>query len=352
MLFRSWGGAFNPTACTVLKTFDGTVADQQVWEQDGLSTDWTQCAYLWGMAYDVWYAAVRELELWGYTESMWQAAQPKTVVMPVENVAARMDDTTLTLTWTLANDAATAITVKHRVSGGAWSVVATLAGDATSFVTDSVEIGRYNEYRFEVGDGSETVWAADDFAICPLLDKGTRTAIGCTPTTAWDYISADSGSTFTATFGLAGYSAAALGLTAGTGSGKTVNLIVRKTLEDTAAVTVQRHWVYGTTLAFYAYDAAAVQPGSTYVNAWSSENNTSTRFKIRKVNKTYQLMTAGATGGWANAASYTFVGDDPVGRESFLVGVQVSDPNLSTLSQIAPMTSRVNCRTATLVFIK
>ena len=347
----NWGGAFNPTACTVLKTFDGTVTDGQVWEQGGLSTDWTQCAYLWGMAYDTWYAAVRELELWGYTESMWQAAQPRTVVMPVENVAARMDDTTLTMNWTLANNAATSITVKHRVCGGAWATIATLAGNATTLVTDYVAIGKYNEYRFEVGDGSETVWAENDFAICPLLSQGTRTAIGCTPTSAWDYLTAESGSSFTATFGLAGSSAASLGLTSGTGSGKTMNLYIRKTLE-TPAVNIQRHWVYGNTIGFYAYDATAAQSGYNYVIPWSAEGNASTRFKFVKSGKTYQLLTGVANGGLAETASYTFVGDDPLGSGPFLVGVQIGDPNLATLPQIASITLRVNCKTATQIVVR
>ena len=347
----SWGGAFNPTACTVLKTFDGSVTDGQVWEQDGLSTDWTQCAYLWGMAYDVWYAAVRELELWGYTESMWQAAQPRTVVMPVENVAARMDDTTLTLTWTLANGVATEITVKHRVCGGAWTAIATLSGNATTLVTDDVAIGKYNEYRFEVSDGSETVWAENDFAICPLLSQGTRTVLGCTPTSAWDYLTADSGSAFSATFGLAGSSAASLGLTAGTGSGKTINLYIRKTLE-TPAVNVQRHWVYGNTIGFYAYDAAAAQSGYNYVIPWSAEGNASTRFKIRKTDKTYQLITAVEGGAWTETASYTFTGSDPLGSGSVLVGVQIGDPNLATLPQIAPIALKVNCQMATQLIIR
>ena len=348
----SWGGAFNPTACTVLKTFDGTVADQQVWEQDGLYTDWTKCAYLWGMAYDAWWAAVRELELWGYTESMWEAAQPKTVVQPVENVAARMDDTTLTLNWTLANDAATEITVKHRVSGGAWATIATLAGDATTLTTDNVEIGRYNEYRFEVGDGRETVWATDDFAVCPLLSQGTRTAIGCTTTTAWDYITLDSAAAFSATFELAGSNAASLGLTSGTGAGNAVNLIVRKTIDGTPAVNVQRHWVYGNTVGFYAYDAAAAQSGSAYVTPWTAEGDASTRFKFVKTDKIYQLMKAVAGGTWTEAASYTFVGDEPVGRGPCLVGVNIGDPNLATLPQIAPVSLNANPRRGMLVVIR
>lgn len=347
----SWGGAFQPTACTVLKTFDGTVVDQQVWEQ-GVSTDWTQCAYLWGMAYDTWYASVREFELWGYTESMWEGVQPKTVVQPVENVAAQMDDTTLTLTWALANDAATSIAVKHRVCGGAWATIATLAGDATALVTDAVEIGKYNEYRFEVSDGSETVWAADDFAVCPLLSQGTRTAIGCTPTAAWDYITAESGSSFTATFGLAGSSAAALGLTAGTGSGKTVSLYIRKTIASTPAVNVQRHWVYGNTVGFYAYDAAAAQTGYNYVMPWTAEGNASTRFKFVKNGKTYQLLTAADGGAWTETSTYAFVGDDPLGSGPFLVGIHIGDPNLATLPQIQPFALRVNCQTATQIIVR
>ncbi len=348
----SWGGAFSPTACTVLKTFDGSVVDQQVWEQDGLSTDWTRCAYLWGMAYDTWYASVREFELWGYTESMWQAAQPKTVVMPVEDIAARMDDATLTLTWTLANEAATAITVKHRVCGGAWTAIATLAGDATTLVTDNVAIGKYNEYRFEVSDGSETVWAAEDFAICPLLCKGTRTILGCTPTAAWDYLTADSGTAFSATFELAGSSAASLGLTAGTGSGKTINLYIRKSLDVTPAVNLQRHWVYGNTIGLYAYDAAAAEPGWAYVIPWTAENDGSTRFKIRKTDKTFHLITAASSGLWTERSSYTFVGNDPLGRGPFLVGVQIGDPNLATLPQIAPISLKINCQMATQFIVR
>lgn len=65
-------------------------------------------------------------------------------------------------------------------------------GDATTLTTDDVAIGKHNEYRFEVSDGSETVWTTDDFAICPLLSKGTRTVLGCTPTAAWEYLTADS----------------------------------------------------------------------------------------------------------------------------------------------------------------
>ena len=280
--------------------------------------------------------------------------EPQAVVMPVENVAARMDDETLTLTWTLANDAATAITVKHRVCGGAWDVVATLAGDATTLVTDAVEIGRYNEYRFEVSDGSETVWSASDFAVCPLLNKGTRTAIGCTKTAAWDYITAESGSAFTAIYELAGSSPTTLGLTSGTGEGKNINLFLRKTLGGTPAVNVQRHFVYGNTIGLYAYDAAAAQAGYNFVMPlpWTAENNASTRFKFEKKEKTYRLQTAAATGDWTDAASYTFVGDDPLGRGPFLVGVQIGDPNLTTLSQIAPIAIKINCQIATQIVVR
>ena len=251
-----------------------------------------------------------------------------------------------------ANDAATSITVKHRVSGGAWATIATLAGDATTLVTDAVEIGRYNEYRFEVGDGAETVWAADDFAVCPLLQAGTRTVLGCTPTAAWDYITAESGSSFTATFGLAGSSAASLGLTAGTGSGKTVNLYIRKTIDATPAVNVQRHWVYGNTLGFYAYDAAAAQSGYNYVIPWTAEGNASTRFKFVKNGKTYQLLTAADGGVWTETSTYAFVGDDPLGSGPFLVGIHIGDPNLATLPQIQPFALRVNCQTATQIIVR
>ena len=213
-------------------------------------------------------------------------------------------------------------------------------------------IGKYNEYRFEVGDGSETAWATDDFAICPLLSKGTRTAIGCTPTAAWDYLTADSGTAFSATFELAGSSAASLGLTAGTGSGKTINLYIRKSLESTPSVNVQRHWVYGNTLGFYAYDAAAAQSGNNYVIPWSAEGNASTRFRIRKADKTYQLITAVTGGAWTETASYTFVGNDPLGRGPFLVGVHISDPNLATLPQIAPISLKVNCQMATMFVVR
>ena len=334
-----WGGAFDPTACTVLKTFDGSVVDGQVWEQGDLSAGWTRCAYLWGTAWDTWYASVRELELWGYTESMWQAVQPKKVVQPVGNLAARMDDTTLTLSWTLANDAATQITVKHRVSGGEWTVAAALAGDATKFTTDTVAIGRYNEYRIEVSDGTETVWGEKDFAICPLLAKGTRTVLGCTATSAYDYLDvAPSAAGFSATVEFAGASQTALGLTPGTGSGATVNFVVRKDLATTQTVELQRHFVYGNTLGLYVYDP-------NYATHWASEGNAATRFRIvRSAGKTYQLGVAGADGAWANTAPYAFAGDDRIGKGACLVGVTVSDPNLASLPQIAPCTIKVVLR--------
>ena len=330
----SWGGAFNPTSCTVLKTFDETW--WQDWEQGALSTGWMRCVYLWGMAYDSWSAAVREFELWGYTESMWQAVQPKKVVQPVENLAARMDDTTLTLNWTLANDAATQITVKHRVSGGAWAAVASLAGTATSFVTDTVAIGRYNEYRIEVSDGTEIVWNEKDFAICPLLSKGTRTVLGCTATSAYDYLDvAPSAAGFSATVEFAGASQTALGLTPGTGNGATVNFVVRKDLATMQTVELQRHFVYGNTLGLYVYDP-------NYATHWASEGNAATRFRIvRSAGKTYQLGVAGADGAWANTAPYAFAGDDRIGKGACLVGVTVADPNLASLPQIAPCTIKI-----------
>ncbi|MBR6586566.1 MAG: hypothetical protein IKK82_04020, partial [Kiritimatiellae bacterium] len=345
----SWGGAFNPTACTVIKTFDGTVTDGQVWEQSDLSTDWTRCAYLWGMAYDTWYASVRELELWGYTESMLKAAQP-VVVQPVENVTAKMDDTTLTLNWTLANNAATAITVKHRVSGGEWTEIASLAGDATSLVTDKVAVGRYNEYRIEVSDGTETVWAENDFAVCPLLSKGTRTIMGCTPTSAYDYLAVDAApGGFMATVEFAGASQSGLGLTPGINQGTIVNLVVRKDINTSQTLVLQRHFVYGNTLALYAYDDG-IDGG--FATAWSSEGNASTRFRIRKDGKTYQLGVAAADGAWAEATPYTFVGDDHIGNGPCLVGVSITDPNLATLSQIAPVELRTLIRRGMTVILR
>ena len=333
---NNWGGKFAPTACTTLKSFS-EMTDNQVWEDANLSTDWTRCAYLWMNAYNAWFGAVREFELWGYTESMWQAVQPKTVVQPVENVTARMDDTTLTLRWTLVNDAATAITVKHRVSGGAWTEIATLAGDATSLTTDAVGIGKYNEYRFEVSDDNETVWAASDFAVCPLLAKGTRTVLGCTATSAWDYLAVDSASEFAAKFTLAGSNQSGLGLTPGAGNGKYVNLVIRKNADATPAVQIQRHFVYGNTIGFYVYDG-----GTSYTIPWTQEGNSSTRFKIAKTGKTYQLKTGGASGALTTATTYTFTGDDHLDDGSCLVGAQVADPNLSTLSQIAPIEVKVS----------
>ena len=334
----TWGGAFSPKTCTVIKTFDINVADKVTWEQSGLSTDWTRCAYLWSRA-DMepgWWGAVREFELWGYTESMWQAVQPKKVVQPVENLAARMDDTTLTLNWTLANDAATAITVKHRVSGGAWAEVASLAGTATSLVTETVAVGRYNEYRIEVSDGTEIVWNEKDFAICPLLAKGTRTVLGCTATSAYDYLDvAPSAAGFSATVEFAGASQTALGLTPGTGNGATVNFVVRKDLATMQTVELQRHFVYGNTLGLYVYDP-------NYATHWASEGNAATRFRIvRSAGKTYQLGVAGADGAWANTAPYAFAGDDRIGKGACLVGVTVADPNLASLPQIAPCTIKI-----------
>lgn len=339
----SWDGAFDPTACTVLKTFDGSVVDGQVWEQGDLSAGWTRCAYLWGTAWDTWYASVRELELWGYTESMWQAVQPKKVVQPVENIVARMDDARLTLNWTLANNAATQITVKQRVSGGAWSEIAVLPGDATSFVTDEVKIGRYNEFRLEVSDGTETVWGEKDFAICPLLTKGSRTAIGCTTTSAYDYLDvAPSAAGFSATVEFAGASQTALGLTPGTGNGMTVNFVVRKNLTTGNTVVLQRHFVYGNTLGFYAYDDGVA---GGFANLWASEGNAATSFRIIKTaGNTYQLGIASADGTWAHTSPYTFVGDERIGNGPCLVGVTVNDPNLATLPQIAPCTVKVLVR--------
>lgn len=344
----TWGGAFSPMTCTVIKTFDINVADKVTWEQSGLSTDWTRCAYLWSRA-DMepgWWGAVREFELWGYTESMWQAVQPKKVVQPVENLTARMDDTTLTLNWTLANDAATAITVKHRVSGGAWAEVASLAGTATSFVTDTVAVGRYNEYRIEVSDDTEIVWNEKDFAICPLLSKGTRTVMGCTPTSAYDYLVVDASSGgFLATAEFAGYNQAGLGLTPGINQGVIVNLVVRKDINTKQTLVLQRHFVYGNTLGLYAYDNTDQMP-------WSSEGNASTRFRIRKTGKTYQLGVAAAEGPWAEAAPYTFAGDDRIGNGPCLVGVNINDPNLATLPQIAPCTIKIVVRRGMAIIVR
>ena len=52
------------------------------------------------------------------------------------------------------------------------------------------------------------------------------------------------------------------------------------------------------------------------------------------------------------AASYTFVGDDPLGRGSFLVGVHIGDPNLATLSQIAQIAIKINCQVATQIVVR
>lgn len=335
----------------VLKTF-GWMESDQIWEDDTLSTGWTRCAYLCGVPEIYWCAGVRELELWGYTESMWQAAQPKKVVQPVENLTARMDDTTLTLNWTLANDAATAITVKHRVSGGAWAEVASLAGTATSFVTETVAVGRYNEYRIEVSDGTEIVWNEKDFAICPLLSKGTRTVMGCTPTSAWDYLSVPKSFDFTAVVELAGASAAGLGLTPGTGTGKNCDILIRKSVDATPAVQLQRHFVYGNTLGFYAYDEANKDPGYTYHNAWSAENNASTCFKIRRTGATYRLSTAELDGSWTDRTAYTFSSDDHIGKEPCLVGIQLSDPNLATLPQLAPCMIKIVVHGGMAIFVR
>lgn len=57
-------------------------------------------------------------------------------------------------------------------------------------------------------------------------------------------------------------------------------------------------------------------------------------------------------GAWTETSTYTFVGDDPLGREPFLVGVQIGDPNIAILPQIAPITLRVNCQTATQIVVR
>ena len=85
---------------------------------------------------------------------------------------------------------------------------------------------------------------------------------------------------------------------------------------------------------------------------WSAEGNASTRFKFVKSDKTYRLQTAAATGDWLDTSSYTFAGDDPLGRGSFLVGVHIGDPNLATLPQIQPVALRVNCQVAMQIIFK
>lgn len=288
-----------------------------------------------------WYASISGLRIYGWPESTVEAAKAS-VVWPVEEVTARMDDTTLTLSWTLANTLATSITVMHRVSGGEWTEIATLKGDATTFTTDEVAIGRYNEYRLVMTDGNEVVWAEKDFAICPLLSKGTRTALGCNETQAWDYLTVDSAREFAATFKLAGSTQEMLGLTPGKGDGKAHNLYLRKSVDAPPAVQIQRHWVEGNTLGWYAYDAAAVQPGWNYWIEWSDENNPSTTFKINRSGTSYRLRTAATGEALADTANYTFVGDDHLDNGPCLVGVGISDPNLKTLSQIAPVEVKVH----------
>ena len=333
---------FPDSQSVVLKTF-GWMESDQVWEDGTLATDWTRCAYLCGAPEIYWCGAVREFEIWGYTESMWKAVQPKTVVQPVENIVARMDDARLTLNWTLANNAATQITVKQRVSGGAWSEIAVLPGDATSFVTEEVKIGRYNEFRLEVSDGTETVWGEKDFAICPLLTKGSRTAIGCTTTSAYDYLNvgqAPGGFMASVEFG---NTSASVGITPGDGNGS-INFVIRKDLNTSAPVTLQRHFFWGDALGFYVYDP-------NYAIHWSG--HTATRFRITKsAGKTYQLSYATADGAWEHALPYTFVGDDRIGNGPCLVGVTVNDPNLATLPQIAPCTVKVLVRRGMAVIIR
>ena len=288
-----------------------------------------------------WWGNLREIEFYGYPQTTVEAAKD-VVVWPAEDIVARMDDTTLTLSWTLANTLATSITVKHRVAGGAWTEIATLAVDATTFTTDEVAIGRYNEYRLVLTDGNEVVWAEKDFAVCPLLSKGTRTALGCTATQAWDYLTVDSASEFAATFKLAGSTQETLGLTPGKGDGKAHNLYLRKSVDATPAVQIQRHWVEGNTLGWYAYDAATAQTGWNYAIVWSAENDPSTTFKINRSGTSYRLRTAATGGALADTANYTFVDDDHLDNGPCLVGVQISDPNLKTLSQIAPVEVKVH----------
>jgi len=317
----------SPARCRGEAWFDCTLTD-------------TESAWSYLVLYRTdWYGCIREVEFYGYPKAVVEAAKTQ-VVWPVENVAARMDDTTLTLSWTLPNDLATSITVMHRVSGGAWAEVATLAGSATTFTDANVAIGRYNEYRFVVSDGTEVVWAAKDFAVCPLLSKGSRTALGCTATSAWDYLSVESGSEFSATFDLAGSTTGDLGLTGGTGEGKYVNLDIRPAVSGNPAARVQRHWVYGNTLGLYAYDPGATdQP---YTRPWSAEGNTSTRFRIDKSGATYRLRHGAAGSALTDATTYTFTGAEPIGSGPCLVGVSLSDPNLATLPQIAPVSVKVS----------
>jgi hypothetical protein len=112
---------------------------------------------------------------------------------------------------------------------------------------------------------------------------------------------------------------------------------------------LQRHFVYGNTLGFYAYDDG-IEGG--FATAWSSENNASTRFRIRKTGKTYQLGVAAAEGPWAEAAPYTFAGDDRIGNGPCLVGVSINDPNLATLPQIAPCTIKIVVRRGMAIIVR
>jgi hypothetical protein len=85
---------------------------------------------------------------------------------------------------------------------------------------------------------------------------------------------------------------------------------------------------------------------------WSSEGNASTRFRIRKTGKTYQLGVAAAEGPWAEAAPYTFAGDDRIGNGPCLVGVSINDPNLATLPQIAPCTIKIVVRRGMAIIVR
>ena len=68
--------------------------------------------------------------------------------------------------------------------------------------------------------------------------------------------------------------------------------------------------------------------------------------------KTYQLGVAAAEGPWAEAAPYTFAGDDRIGNGPCLVGVNINDPNLATLPQIAPCTIKIVVRRGMAIIVR
>ena len=165
---------------------------------------------------DNWFGNLREVEFYGYPQTAVETA--KTVaLMPVEDLAATMDGSALTLGWTVPNALAKGFRVERRVNGGAWTELAELPADARSYMDATVEIGRHSEYRvWSMGD-TESVYAKT--VVTPLLDgrtSGARVMLNDAAKGFYvDAFAQPAGKSFTATLLLDGTTAAQLGVADG-----------------------------------------------------------------------------------------------------------------------------------------